>query len=337
MAHGGPSRYPRVAADLSTVRVWQRRIAAGKASWLLSETSWEGALRRGRGRGPISNLRLLADCLQWVPRQTGWRKGDQHFSWDEADYKAKCDSSLQLCKEALRQLKQDGQSQKDSVKTAFNAAFGGVWHEVRCGEAVEDLEHNVHHCLAWVAEKRDVALPTHALHAPACVRLHGLLPAPQKHGVSVHEPALVSRPGVHTVWTDGSGRHMFGCPFRGSSNPSIERNSRGHGVVSCLHALRVGRRHPKPKGRHRDLENRALAALPAGVQIVWMKAHQSHKDADEGRVARSDLQGNRMADAAANKGTSEHVPLEPSDEWKQWSTVCQAVSNFWLLVGPKLR
>eukprot|EP00971_Amphidinium_carterae_P327128 6458302-Amphidinium_carterae.2 len=40
---------------------------------------------------------------------------------------------------------------------------------------------------------------------------------------------------------------------------------------------------------------------------------------------------------AANKGTREHVPLEPSEKWKQWSTVCQAVQNLWLFVGPKLR
>eukprot|EP00971_Amphidinium_carterae_P345215 6486043-Amphidinium_carterae.1 len=31
------------------------------------------------------------------------------------------------------------------------------------------------------------------------------------------------------------------------------------------------------------------------------------------------------------------VPLEPSEEWKHWSTVCQAVRNFWLTVGPTLR
>eukprot|EP00971_Amphidinium_carterae_P095967 1899201-Amphidinium_carterae.2 len=81
------------------------------------------------------------------------------------------------------------------------------------------------------------------------------------------------------------------------------------GVVSCLHALIAGRR--QHRGRHRDLESRAFAALPAGVQIVWMKAHQSDKDADEGRVVRVDLQGKRMADVAANQSTSEHVPLEP--------------------------
>eukprot|EP00971_Amphidinium_carterae_P254708 5056143-Amphidinium_carterae.1 len=30
MAHGGPTGDPRVAADLCTDRVWQRRVAAGK-------------------------------------------------------------------------------------------------------------------------------------------------------------------------------------------------------------------------------------------------------------------------------------------------------------------
>eukprot|EP00971_Amphidinium_carterae_P299105 5942096-Amphidinium_carterae.1 len=38
-----------------------------------------------------------------------------------------------------------------------------------------------------------------------------------------------------------------------------------------------------------------------------------------------------------NRGTREHEPFEPSEEWKHWSNVCQAVRNFWLLVSPKLR
>eukprot|EP00971_Amphidinium_carterae_P007378 146523-Amphidinium_carterae.1 len=78
---------------------------------------------------------------------------------------------------------------KDDRKAALNAALGGVWHEarahaafqvghlcVRCGEAVEDLKHAV-------------PLPT-------------------------HEPAVVKRHGVHTVWTDGSGRHSRNPHFR---------------------------------------------------------------------------------------------------------------------------
>eukprot|EP00971_Amphidinium_carterae_P238848 4741451-Amphidinium_carterae.1 len=38
---------------------------------------------------------------------------------------------------------------------------------VRCGEAVEDLEHIVHHVPAWAAERREVVLPASALGAPA--------------------------------------------------------------------------------------------------------------------------------------------------------------------------
>eukprot|EP00971_Amphidinium_carterae_P164633 3264130-Amphidinium_carterae.2 len=117
--------------------------------------SWEGALNRGRGRGPICNLRQMADRLHWVPTDTGWRQG--------------LDSSLAT--QTLRQLKLDSQSQKDSVKSALNAALGGAWHEVRansvfevgevcvrCGESVENLkqiEHIVHHCPAWAAERRE--------------------------------------------------------------------------------------------------------------------------------------------------------------------------------------
>eukprot|EP00971_Amphidinium_carterae_P182581 3623533-Amphidinium_carterae.1 len=229
-----------------------------------------------------------------------------------------------LATQTLRQLKLDGQSQKDSIKFALNAALGGVWHEaransvydvgdmcVRCGEAVEDLEHIVHHCPAWAAERSEVALPASALEALPCVKLHGLLPAPKKQVLLTHEPALASRLGVHTVRTDGSGRHSAGLKqsvyraeflavVRALEECKPKRLVSGcKGVVSCLHALRAGRR--QPKGRHRDLESRALAALPDGVQIVWMKAHQSDRDAEEGRVEPADLQGNRMADAAVNR------------------------------------
>eukprot|EP00971_Amphidinium_carterae_P327378 6458705-Amphidinium_carterae.2 len=74
--HGSwrPSGDPRVVAGLSTVRVWQRRIAAGKVSWPLPMASWEGDLNRGRGRGLIRNLRQMADRLHWVPTDTGWRQ-----------------------------------------------------------------------------------------------------------------------------------------------------------------------------------------------------------------------------------------------------------------------
>eukprot|EP00971_Amphidinium_carterae_P111643 2211031-Amphidinium_carterae.1 len=115
--------------------------------------SWEGAL--SRGRGPIRNLRQRADRLHCVPTDTGWRQGEQCFTWDEADFKVKWECALQVCKEladsrpdfqgldsglanqTLRQLKLDGQSRKDSAKIALNAALGGVWHEARANSVFE--------------------------------------------------------------------------------------------------------------------------------------------------------------------------------------------------------
>eukprot|EP00971_Amphidinium_carterae_P198249 3934636-Amphidinium_carterae.1 len=87
MAHG-------VAADFSTVKVWQRRIAAGKVTWPLTEVSWKWALTKGKGCGPTRNSRLMADRLNCIPTPDGWRQGDQHFTWADADYKIKWDSTL---------------------------------------------------------------------------------------------------------------------------------------------------------------------------------------------------------------------------------------------------
>eukprot|EP00971_Amphidinium_carterae_P049576 977221-Amphidinium_carterae.2 len=63
----------------------------------------------------------------------------------------------------------------------LNAALGGVWHEerahsafqvgdtcVRCGEAVENLEHIVHNCPHWNKKCRESGFLIHALEAPAC-------------------------------------------------------------------------------------------------------------------------------------------------------------------------
>eukprot|EP00971_Amphidinium_carterae_P322150 6403450-Amphidinium_carterae.1 len=115
---------------------------------------------------------------------------------------------------------------------------------------------------------------------------------------------------------------MSGCPFRGlpcgtsgyyqlkECQPRLVSDCKG--VVACLlRALRAGR--------------------------MWIKTHQSDKDAQEDRVQHSDLQGNHMADVAANNGACEYVPFEPSNEWKHWGTICQAVRSFRPLLGPKLR
>eukprot|EP00971_Amphidinium_carterae_P309212 6144617-Amphidinium_carterae.1 len=51
------------------------------------------------------------------------------------------------------------------------------------------------------------------------MRDKGLLPAPPGT-LPAHEPALIMKAGVHTVWTDGSGRH--------SSNPHFIRCGVGY-------------------------------------------------------------------------------------------------------------
>eukprot|EP00971_Amphidinium_carterae_P167216 3313329-Amphidinium_carterae.1 len=106
-------------------------------------------------RGPIGDPRVAADRIRLRPIAA--------VKWDSALHLCKSVADIRLdfqgldsglATQMLRQLKLDGQSQKDNVKTALNAALGGVWHE-----AVEDLEHIVHHCPAWAAEKRQVEAP----------------------------------------------------------------------------------------------------------------------------------------------------------------------------------
>eukprot|EP00971_Amphidinium_carterae_P055680 1097796-Amphidinium_carterae.1 len=153
--------------------------------------SARGALGKGASLRRSAALESGAN-VSW---RAFWRpSGPEQRQSKRSHQKLEIDSRLDfqglasgLATQTLRQLKLDGQSQKDSVKSALNAALGGVWHEVansvfevgemcvRCGEAVEDLEHIVHHCPAWASERREVELPAAALKAPPCVRLHGLL------------------------------------------------------------------------------------------------------------------------------------------------------------------
>eukprot|EP00971_Amphidinium_carterae_P134857 2672527-Amphidinium_carterae.1 len=87
MAYGGPAGDPQVTSDLNTIRAWRRKLNAGTLEWPLEEEIWDRALNKGRGRGPIRHLRLLADRLAWIPVVGGWRCKDQFFTWSEADYK----------------------------------------------------------------------------------------------------------------------------------------------------------------------------------------------------------------------------------------------------------
>eukprot|EP00971_Amphidinium_carterae_P222183 4410052-Amphidinium_carterae.2 len=63
------------------------------------------------------------------------------------------------------------------LRARGHAEFGLGDLRVRCGEAVEDLEHIVHQCPAWSAD------PASLLEAPSCLRLHGLLPVPKRQVV----------------------------------------------------------------------------------------------------------------------------------------------------------
>eukprot|EP00971_Amphidinium_carterae_P029589 582151-Amphidinium_carterae.1 len=76
--------------------------------------------------------------LGCVPAHGGWTCNGQRFSWDEATLRAKWDSAQVLCAEvartrkdfeglaaglstsAYRQLRLDGQSQKEDRKAALN-------------------------------------------------------------------------------------------------------------------------------------------------------------------------------------------------------------------------
>eukprot|EP00971_Amphidinium_carterae_P168801 3344426-Amphidinium_carterae.1 len=93
MPYGGSAGDPQVTSDLNTIRAWQRKLAAGTLEWPLATEVGERALNKGRGRGPIRHLRLLADRLAWLPAVGGWRCEGQYFTWSEADYKVKWDSA----------------------------------------------------------------------------------------------------------------------------------------------------------------------------------------------------------------------------------------------------
>eukprot|EP00971_Amphidinium_carterae_P011712 230580-Amphidinium_carterae.2 len=297
MDHGGPAADPQVSADLSTVRVWNRRILAGKLELPLEPCLWDSV-----GRRPIARKRQRADTQPKAAGRSAWlvtsrRRLDlPRSAWDSAQV---------LCAQVASTRRDFDQRAWLPAEARKTGRLGGVWHEerahsafqvgdtcVRCGEAVENHEQIVHHCPHWNKETRESGLPTHAQEAPACVRLHSLLPTPPPGALPAHEPALVMSAGAHTVWTDGFGRHSSNPHFRkcgvGYVTDTGERSWRAlpgcrqsvfraqlltvaraleecqpRRVVSdckgVVKAIQSG--HRLPKGRHRDLEARARNAL----------------------------------------------------------------------------
>eukprot|EP00971_Amphidinium_carterae_P257864 5118421-Amphidinium_carterae.1 len=79
-----------------------------------------------------------------------------------------------------------------------------------------------------------------------------------------------------------------------------------------------------PKGRHRDVEERARRALTQDCRLQWVKAHQTREAVDEGRITLEDFQGNLEADEVANLGTAAHAPHEPTAEYLRWESVAKA-------------
>eukprot|EP00971_Amphidinium_carterae_P279091 5540269-Amphidinium_carterae.1 len=141
---------------------------------------------------------------------------------------------------------------------------------------------------------------------------------------------LVPKAGGHTVWTDGSGKHSRNPHFRRCgvgyvtdtgekcwmALPGIRQSvfraellavvraleecqprrvvSDCKGVVKALQAIQRG--HRLPKGRHKDLEERARRSLTQDCRLQWVKAHQTRDAVEEGRITLEDFQGNLEAD-----------------------------------------
>eukprot|EP00971_Amphidinium_carterae_P071395 1411953-Amphidinium_carterae.1 len=137
---------------------------------------------------------------------------------------------------------------------------------------------------------------------------------------------LCYRAGVHTVWTDGFGRHssdphhrrcgvcyytdsqerawllllgirqsVYRAPFLVVARALEECKPRVivsdcKGAIKAVQALQNGFRHPE--GWNRDLEKRIFLALLPGQRIRSMKAYQMQAAVEHGRVTVADLDRN---------------------------------------------
>eukprot|EP00971_Amphidinium_carterae_P020767 409542-Amphidinium_carterae.2 len=79
MAYGGPAGDPQLTDDLNTIRVWQQKINTGTFEWPLQKRIWDNALSKGRGRGPIRHLKILANRAGRVPQPGGSSLGKKQI------------------------------------------------------------------------------------------------------------------------------------------------------------------------------------------------------------------------------------------------------------------
>eukprot|EP00971_Amphidinium_carterae_P197171 3913504-Amphidinium_carterae.1 len=165
---------------------------------------WATALDKGRGRGPIRHLRKPADRLGWIPQPGRCSRDDQFFTWYEADYRVKWDSARVLCADVaterpdfvgletglsaqrFRHLKKAATRVDERSRSAVNASLGGVWRKRRWWTS----PHIMFRCPHWHEERRQVELPPDENNVPACVKLHGLLPALRVPPAIHQEPVL---------------------------------------------------------------------------------------------------------------------------------------------------
>eukprot|EP00971_Amphidinium_carterae_P078156 1546231-Amphidinium_carterae.1 len=129
-----------------------------------------------------------------------------------------------------------------------------------------------------------------------------------------------------TLWVDGSGRAPHDSPFRTCSWAVVGKGvlvqarfracavgvqSRAASLGHCSARVRATRHRGlrlqklwdgqrKPRGVHRDLEQRLLSFPRLGREVKWIQAHTDSRSAALHGVTEVDRQGNERADKAAN-------------------------------------
>ena len=100
------------------------------------------------------------------------------------------------------------------------------------------------------------------------------------------------------------------------------------GVITVLTDLQQGIRHAK--GKHADLERRALIAMRHDILFRWMPAHTTAGTTRGQQVNQIDRQGNERADAAAKVAVQLHPDTAPTARHIHW---CDHANKIWLFLG----